>query len=58
MAKGFTVKANAPKASSKEPEWDYEKAKEFYKKSCDGGYANGCYNLGEMYYNGEGVCQD
>ena len=31
MAKGFTVKANAPKASSKEPEWDYEKAKEIIK---------------------------
>ena len=30
MAKGFTVKANPPTAK-KEPEWDYDKAKELLK---------------------------
>ena len=30
MAKGFTVKANPP-AAKKEPEWDYDKAKELLK---------------------------
>ena len=31
MAKGFTVKAKTPDASSTEPEWDYEKAKEMVR---------------------------
>ena len=31
MAKGFTVKAKAPEASSTEQEWDYEKAKEMVR---------------------------
>jgi len=31
MAKGFTVKANAPVASNKEPEWDYNLAKEMVR---------------------------
>ena len=31
MAKGFTVKANTPKTTKKEPEWDYAKAKEMIK---------------------------
>ena len=30
MAKGFTVKAKSP-AVNKEPEWDYDKAKELVK---------------------------
>ena len=30
MAKGFTVKAKTPTAK-KEPEWDYERAKELLK---------------------------
>ena len=30
MAKGFTVKANAPVAQ-KAPEWDFDKAKEMVK---------------------------
>jgi len=28
------------------------------QKRCDGGEARGCYNLGLMYYKGEGVRQD
>ena len=31
MAKGFTVKANAPTRSDKPAEWDYEKAREMIK---------------------------
>ena len=31
MAKGFTVKAKAPAASSKGPEWDYDAIKERMK---------------------------
>ena len=31
MAKGFTVKANAPVASNNEKEWDYDKAKELVR---------------------------
>ena len=27
------------------------------KKACDGDDASGCYNLGVMYYNGQGVKQ-
>ena len=31
MAKGFTVKAKTPTTANKEPEWDYERAKEIIK---------------------------
>ena len=31
MAKGFTVKAKAPTAEKKKPEWDYAKAREMVK---------------------------
>jgi TPR repeat protein len=34
---------------------DYFKAKEFYKKGCDGGDAGGCFILGVLYYDGQGV---
>jgi hypothetical protein len=34
------------------------KAKELYKKACDGGYISGCLNLGVMYNFGDGVRQD
>lgn len=27
----------------------------FYSKSCDGGYAMGCHNLGVMHYIGQGT---
>ena len=31
MAKGFTVKAKAPQTKDKEPEWDYDKAREMLR---------------------------
>ena len=31
MAKGFTVKAKAPQKQDKEPEWDYDAAREMLK---------------------------
>ena len=34
------------------------KANEFYKKACDGGYAEGCNSLGIAYLFGMGVRQD
>ena len=37
---------------------DYQKAVELYQKACDGGAALGCYNLGFLYANGQGVKQD
>lgn len=37
---------------------DYQKAKEFYEKACNGGDASGCSNLGGLYYTGKGVPQD
>ena len=37
---------------------DYTKAKEYYSRACDGKYTSGCFNLGGMYSNGEGVQQD
>jgi len=37
---------------------DYAKARELYKKACDGGNAKGCHNLGGSYLIGEGVQQD
>ena len=36
---------------------DYLKAVKLYAKSCDGGDTEGCYNLGVMYLNGQGVKQ-
>ena len=30
---------------------------ELYGKACDGGNANGCSNLGSMYFSGKGVKQ-
>jgi hypothetical protein len=29
-----------------------------YQKACDGGDAQGCFNLGVMYENGRGVTKD
>ena len=37
---------------------EYDKAFESFKKACDGGEMNGCYNLGVMYTNGNGVEKD
>jgi len=34
---------------------DKIKAKDLYTKACDGGEMNGCFNLGVMYDNGDGV---
>ncbi|MCI7549280.1 MAG: sel1 repeat family protein, partial [Campylobacter sp.] len=34
---------------------EYDKAAELLKKACDGGNMRGCYNLGVMYSNGNGV---
>jgi hypothetical protein len=33
-------------------------AVEFYQKACGLNYGGGCFNLGLMYSNGEGVKQD
>ena len=37
---------------------DYQKVAELSKKACDSGAALGCYNLGFLYANGQGVKQD
>ena len=37
---------------------EYDKAAELYKKACDGGDMRGCFNLGTMYANGNGVQKD
>ena len=37
---------------------DFPKAVGLYAKACDVGDAKGCYELGKMYYKGEGVQQD
>ena len=34
---------------------EYDKAFESFKKACDGGEMGGCFNLGIMYDNGNGV---
>ena len=34
---------------------EYYKAFESFKKACDGGEMLGCYSLGDMYANGNGV---
>jgi hypothetical protein len=36
---------------------DYKNAQKLFTKACDGGDAVGCYNLGLMYFNGQGVKQ-
>jgi len=35
-----------------------QKAINLFGKACDGGFIDGCYNLGIMYDNGDGVRQD
>ena len=37
---------------------DYQKAAQLYQKACDGGIAEGCYNLGVLYADGQGVRQN
>ena len=37
---------------------DYQKAAKLFQKTCDGGDAKGCYNLGVLYENGQGLRQD
>ena len=37
---------------------DYQKAAKLYQKACDGGVAVGCYILGVLYDNGQGLRQD
>ena len=32
---------------------DYQKAAQLYQKACDSGNAEGCYNLGVSYENGQ-----
>ncbi len=34
---------------------DYIQAKKYFEKACDLKYGRGCNDLGELYYNGEGV---
>ena len=36
---------------------NFVQAAKFFKKACDGGNAKGCYNLGFLYKNGQGVRQ-
>ena len=37
---------------------DYQKAFKHYKIACDNGEYIGCNNLGDLYYNGQGVRQN
>jgi len=37
---------------------DYFKAATLYQKACDGGNADGCSSLGNLYRLGNGVTQD
>lgn len=37
---------------------DYLKAVERFGASCEGGNAKGCFELGKLYENGEGVAQN
>ena len=37
---------------------DYQKAAELYQKACDSGETMGCFTLGFLYLNGQGVKQD
>lgn len=37
---------------------DYNKANEYFKKSCDLNYGSGCINLGDNYLNGDGLEKD
>ena len=39
-------------------EKDYSKALKFFKKACDGGLYNACFNLGAMHEEGYGVKSD
>ncbi|PUD18940.1 sel1 repeat family protein [Helicobacter pylori] len=37
---------------------DYIQAKKYFEKACDLKYGGGCFNLGRLYYYGEGVEKD
>jgi len=37
---------------------NYFTANKLYKKACDGGNAQGCFNLGNLYNYGQGVKQN
>lgn len=37
---------------------DYSKAAEAFTRSCDGGNAKGCFELGKLYENGQGMAQN
>ena len=37
---------------------DYQKAAQLYQKACDSGEAGGCFGLGLLYQNGQGVRQN
>ena len=37
---------------------DHQKALEFFTKSCDGGFRNGCFNLSIAYLQGRENCID
>jgi TPR repeat protein len=43
---------------SKYESGNYQQAAMLFEKACDGGYATGCYNLGVLYANGQGVNQN
>jgi hypothetical protein len=52
LANDFDDGARAVKA------YDYKNAKTSFERSCEGGSAEGCYGLGLLYYNGQGVRKD
>jgi TPR repeat protein len=37
---------------------EYAKPIEYHQKTCDSGYAQGCFSLGRLYFEGQGVKQD
>ncbi|WRF70081.1 sel1 repeat family protein [Helicobacter pylori] len=37
---------------------DFSKARKYFEKACDLKYGRGCFNLGRLYYYGEGVEKD
>ena len=50
--------AGADEANTAYDNGAYKKAFYLYKKSAEQGYSSAQYNLGAMYYNGEGTVQD
>ena len=52
MAEGLFYQALQAEASG-----NYSQAAKLYEQACNGGDANGCFNLGVLYDNGQGVQQ-